>query len=321
MKEGLAYATCSFLGRLVHCAPSTHCFPAASATTTSRFKVQLLIHIPAYWIAFGPHGPRALPPPGENWKVFRLTMYGVFASLAIFMATRMFARGPPRTMTKEYQEATNEYMKVRTVIPLTTVGEIGHRHCRSRGRGMRKPLVGLKGNTSVLTYISPIGAQHRAYHRCLQRGLRRQGSSADRPVSQGPAPGGGGVRPRTANLIPRWRNREDECQQLPRWYGRCRDACMRGMERWAGNCILSAVEGVVRLSPLYKARVLHTTRQLPSTTKLHHLTHYPCDSQPYTETSADSALQSPALSSPIPQASQRHTGKTFSRPPTFRPSR
>ncbi|KAI7093504.1 Cytochrome c oxidase polypeptide 5, partial [Hortaea werneckii] len=80
----------------------------------------------AYWVAFGPHGPRALPPPGENWKVFRLTMYGVLASLAIFLATRSFARGPPRTMTKEYQEATNEYMKEHNIEPITGVSSEGY---------------------------------------------------------------------------------------------------------------------------------------------------------------------------------------------------
>ncbi|KAI7375483.1 hypothetical protein KC328_g15415, partial [Hortaea werneckii] len=85
-----------------------------------------LTSIPAYWVAFGPHGPRALPPPGENWKVFRLTMYGVLASLAIFLATRSFARGPPRTMTKEYQEATNEYMKEHNIEPITGVSSEGY---------------------------------------------------------------------------------------------------------------------------------------------------------------------------------------------------
>ena len=66
----------------------------------------------AYWIAFGPHGPRALPPPGEGWKVFKYTMIGCGISVVIFMLERTQARGAPRTMTKEYQEMTNEYLKV-----------------------------------------------------------------------------------------------------------------------------------------------------------------------------------------------------------------
>lgn len=69
----------------------------------------------AYWIAFGPHGPRALPPPDENWKVFRGTMIGIAVSVVIFFAIRAFARGDPKTMTEQYQKMTNEYLKVSHV--------------------------------------------------------------------------------------------------------------------------------------------------------------------------------------------------------------
>lgn len=67
----------------------------------------------AYWIAFGPHGPRAVPPKGEGmrifWKVAQLTL----ASFALFYTIHLFARKKPRTMTKEWQEASNEYARVR----------------------------------------------------------------------------------------------------------------------------------------------------------------------------------------------------------------
>ena len=76
----------------------------------------LLTTAPAYWIAFGNHGPRALPPPGENLRIFWYTMAGVSISLVIFMVIRAFAGEPPRTMNKEWQEATNEYLKVRVLI-------------------------------------------------------------------------------------------------------------------------------------------------------------------------------------------------------------
>jgi cytochrome c oxidase subunit 4 len=66
----------------------------------------------AYWIAFGPHGPRALPPPGEGWKVASYTAIGLAVAFGIVVALRFAARDPPSTMTKEYQEATNEYLKV-----------------------------------------------------------------------------------------------------------------------------------------------------------------------------------------------------------------
>ncbi|EME47994.1 hypothetical protein DOTSEDRAFT_69809 [Dothistroma septosporum NZE10] len=76
----------------------------------------------AYWIAFGPHGPRALPPPGEGTKIFMYTILGVVAAGAIFGATRYFAKGTPRTMNKEWQEATNEYLKENKIEPITWVG-------------------------------------------------------------------------------------------------------------------------------------------------------------------------------------------------------
>ncbi|KAK4962743.1 Cytochrome c oxidase subunit 5B, mitochondrial [Elasticomyces elasticus] len=77
----------------------------------------------AYWIAFGPHGPRALPPPGENWTIFMYTMAAVGVSGVLFGLIKWNSRGPPRTMTKEYQEATNEYMKENRIEPITGPGD------------------------------------------------------------------------------------------------------------------------------------------------------------------------------------------------------
>jgi hypothetical protein len=71
-----------------------------------------LIEQTAYYIAFGAHGPRAQTPPGEGWKVFAYTMIGVGVSLGLFSFIRMFGQTTPSTMNKEYQEATNEYLRV-----------------------------------------------------------------------------------------------------------------------------------------------------------------------------------------------------------------
>jgi Cytochrome c oxidase subunit IV len=70
----------------------------------------------AYYIAFGPHGPRALPPPGEGMKVFGYTVIGLLVSFGLFSFVHMMARPPPATMTKEYQEMTNEYLRVRILL-------------------------------------------------------------------------------------------------------------------------------------------------------------------------------------------------------------
>ncbi|KAI1433051.1 cytochrome c oxidase subunit IV family [Xylaria sp. CBS 124048] len=80
----------------------------------------------AYWIAFGPHGPRAQPPPDENMKVAMYTGFGVLVSLIIFGTVRLFAGGAPGTMNKEFQEATNEFLKNQRAEPLTGLSSEGY---------------------------------------------------------------------------------------------------------------------------------------------------------------------------------------------------
>jgi cytochrome c oxidase subunit 4 len=74
----------------------------------------------AYYIAFGPHGPRRPPPPDEGRNVFLLSSAVIAGAFAVFAFTRMFASPiRPRTMTKEWQEATEEYMKSQGTEPIT----------------------------------------------------------------------------------------------------------------------------------------------------------------------------------------------------------
>lgn len=98
-------------------------------------------------------------------KIFKYTMIGVASSIALFYFTRMFARGPPRTMSAEWQEASNAYLKVR-LSPLC---------CGRRNRG-------LGGIRMRLT--SGAEREHRAHHRYFLRRLQgpRYGSEQkDRP--------------------------------------------------------------------------------------------------------------------------------------------
>ena len=67
----------------------------------------------AYWISFGPHGPRTLPPKGENLKIFVKVVQLTLVSFGIFYVIHLFAKPQPKTMTKEWQEASNEYALVR----------------------------------------------------------------------------------------------------------------------------------------------------------------------------------------------------------------
>ncbi|KAK2624186.1 hypothetical protein QTJ16_006136 [Diplocarpon rosae] len=80
----------------------------------------------AYYIAFGAHGPRAEPEPNEGWKIFGYVLAGVGASGALFAVIRSFARGSPETMNKEYQEATNEYLKSQNSDPITGISSEGY---------------------------------------------------------------------------------------------------------------------------------------------------------------------------------------------------
>jgi len=74
----------------------------------------------AYYIAFGEYGPRAvLHPPGFHREVFTWVAVLIGVSYVLFEGTRYFAGPAPRTMTKEWQEATNERMKEQKVEPIS----------------------------------------------------------------------------------------------------------------------------------------------------------------------------------------------------------
>ncbi|KAK3706517.1 Cytochrome c oxidase subunit 5B, mitochondrial [Vermiconidia calcicola] len=94
----------------------------------------------AYWIAFGPHGPRAETPPGEATKVFSYTLMGVAAATVIFLFTQHFSGGAPSTMTKEYQQKTNEYFQEKRIEPITGPGQEGY-----KGKGMIQSVPDQKG--------------------------------------------------------------------------------------------------------------------------------------------------------------------------------
>jgi len=91
---------------------------------TSQNNNQLTFHLSretAYWIAFGPHGPRSEPPANEGRKVALYTAVAVGVSFVIFAAMRSFAGPAPHTMTREWQEASNEYLKGQGADPFTGV--------------------------------------------------------------------------------------------------------------------------------------------------------------------------------------------------------
>ncbi|KIL67064.1 hypothetical protein M378DRAFT_160040 [Amanita muscaria Koide BX008] len=76
----------------------------------------------AYYVAFGPHGPRApVSKPGDSLKIFAYTMALVGAAGILSIALRQFGGPPPKTMTTEWQEAENARAREMNINPITGV--------------------------------------------------------------------------------------------------------------------------------------------------------------------------------------------------------
>ncbi|KAK7455299.1 Cytochrome c oxidase subunit 5B, mitochondrial [Stygiomarasmius scandens] len=82
----------------------------------------------AYYVSFGPHGPRApVSKPGDNFKIFLGTMALVGVTGVLFMAIRARSPEPPHTMTKEWQEASNERALEQKLNPITGISSEGYK--------------------------------------------------------------------------------------------------------------------------------------------------------------------------------------------------
>merc|ERR1712000_1478 len=85
----------------------------------------------AYWIAFGPHGPRAVDPPGTNARVAWGVVAGLAVSVGLFGLIRLAAKPVPYAMSQEYQEESNEFLKNQKSDPFTGITSPGY-----AGKGM-----------------------------------------------------------------------------------------------------------------------------------------------------------------------------------------
>ncbi|KAH7103629.1 cytochrome c oxidase subunit V [Auriculariales sp. MPI-PUGE-AT-0066] len=82
----------------------------------------------AYYVAFGPHGPRTPSnPPGTATKVFLGTMAMIGISSALFWISRTVAPPNPKTMTREWQEATNKIALERRQDPISGIASEGYK--------------------------------------------------------------------------------------------------------------------------------------------------------------------------------------------------
>jgi cytochrome c oxidase subunit 4 len=81
----------------------------------------------AYYVAFGPHGPRApVNPPGTTVKI----LTGVSALIAtaglLYAGFRAIAPTPPKTISKEWEEASNERAKELKINPISGISSEGY---------------------------------------------------------------------------------------------------------------------------------------------------------------------------------------------------
>lgn len=82
----------------------------------------------AYYIAFGAHGPREpITKPGHAMKVVAGVSGVLAVSGALFYAIRVNGQETPVTTTKEWEEATNEYLKSQKSNPITGISSEGYK--------------------------------------------------------------------------------------------------------------------------------------------------------------------------------------------------
>ncbi|KAG0170985.1 Cytochrome c oxidase subunit 5A [Apophysomyces sp. BC1034] len=82
----------------------------------------------AYFLAFGPHGPRTpRTTPGHPLRVF----FGVCGTLSfsgfLYLLMRMNGQEHPETLSKEWQEATNEYLRSQNSNPVHGISSEGYK--------------------------------------------------------------------------------------------------------------------------------------------------------------------------------------------------
>ncbi|KAI5951044.1 cox5 [Candida jiufengensis] len=79
----------------------------------------------AYYISFGEWGPRRpLYAPGEASKIFYIVAGSVIGSIALFIGIKSLAAPQPHTLNREWQEASDEYLKSKNANPFTGYSQI-----------------------------------------------------------------------------------------------------------------------------------------------------------------------------------------------------
>ncbi|SCU91049.1 LAMI_0E04544g1_1 [Lachancea mirantina] len=72
----------------------------------------------AWYISYGEWGPRRpVHVKGDGSSIAKGVVVGLVGSIAIFAFLRQFAGEPPKTMNKEWQLKTDEYLKSKNANP------------------------------------------------------------------------------------------------------------------------------------------------------------------------------------------------------------
>jgi len=80
-----------------------------------------------YYINFGPHGPRA-EKVKDGWQIVGGLVTCIVVSFGLFWILRQYITPPPpRTMTREWQEATNRRLKELGIEPISGPASEGYK--------------------------------------------------------------------------------------------------------------------------------------------------------------------------------------------------
>ncbi|KAF7330881.1 hypothetical protein MVEN_02427600 [Mycena venus] len=82
----------------------------------------------AYFVAFGPHGRRTpIHQKGDGFRIILGTGAAVAAAGVLFFVIRHVSPPPPKTLSKEWQEAMNERAIEQKMNPITGITSEGYK--------------------------------------------------------------------------------------------------------------------------------------------------------------------------------------------------
>jgi cytochrome c oxidase subunit 4 len=79
----------------------------------------------AWFISYGSWGPRRpVHAKGDAGKIATGVFVGLGVSLAIFLAIRSAAPAPPKTLSREWQDQSDEYLKSKNANPFSGYSQV-----------------------------------------------------------------------------------------------------------------------------------------------------------------------------------------------------